>query len=157
VLVTDIQQWRAAHQTPDSDLRPTGAPRHSAAERTAQRHLDHALETSQAGIREWLPKITTAAPACTDDPVLPTLAAHLAALAPRRPHLDQLLITAAGQGPLPVEHTVDALRYRITTLIRKEDDMHRQEALQISRARPPLSPPPTSYGPDHPHHRGISI
>ena len=71
VLVADIQQWRAAHQTPDTDLRPTGPPQHSAAERTAQQRLDHALQTSQTGIREWLPKITTAAPACTGDPPPP--------------------------------------------------------------------------------------
>lgn len=157
VLVADIQQWRAAHQTPDTDLRPTGTPQHSAAERTTQRRLDHALETSQAGICEWQTKITTAAPATAGDPTLPTLAAHLATLARNRPYIDELLTTAAELGPLPVEHTADALRYRITTLIRKEDDMHRQEALQITNTHRHLPPPPTSYGPDRSPHRGISI
>lgn len=83
-LVADIQQWRAAHQTPDTDLRPTGAPQYSGAEHDAQRRLDRALETSQAGIREWLPKITAAAPACAGDPTLPAFAAHLANLARHR-------------------------------------------------------------------------
>ena len=156
-LIADIQQWRAAHQTPDTDLRPTGTPEHSPAERDTQRHLDHALETSQADIRDWVARITTAAPATTGDPTLPTLAAHLARLARTRPDIAEHLAAAAELGPLPVEHTADALRYRITTQIRKEDDMHRQEALHIANTRRHLPPPPTSHGPDHGHHRGISI
>jgi hypothetical protein len=156
-LVADIQQWRAAHQTPDTDLRPTGTPEHSPAERDVQRHLDHALETSQAGIREWQTKLTTAAPATAGDPTLPTLAAHLARLARSRPDIADLLADAADLGPLPTEHAADALRYRITAEIRKEHEMHRQEALQIANTRRPLPPPPTSYGPDHGHRPGIGI
>ena len=157
-LVTDIQLWRAAHQTPDTDLRPTGAPQHSGAEHDAQRRLDHALQTSQAGIREWLPKITTAAPACAGDPTLPTLAAHLAKLAQHRPDLDRQLTQAAALAPLPVEHAADALRYRITNLIKNEDEMARREALSIMRAHQPHpQPPPPIHGPHHGHDRGMSI
>lgn len=154
-LLADIEQWRAAHEIPDTDLRPTGGPQPYATERVTQHRLDHALEASQAGIREWLPRITTAAPACTGDSALPTLAAHLASLAGSRPDIDQLLATAAELGPLPVEHTADALRYRITTLIRKEDEMARHEALAMTRR--PLPPPPTSHRPDPGRSRGISI
>ena len=75
-----------------------------------------------------------------------TLAAHLASLAVNK---------AAELGPLPVEHTADALRYRITTLIRKEDEMARHEALAMTRR--PLPPPPTSHRPDPGRSRGISI
>lgn len=156
-LVADIQQWRAAHQTPDTDLRPTGTPEHSPAERDTQRHLDHALQTSRAGIREWQTRITTAAPATAGDPTLPTLAAHLARLAKTRPDIADLLTEAADLGPLPTEHAADALRYRITAEIRKENEMHRQEALKIANTRRPLSPPPTSYGPDHSHRPSIGI
>ncbi len=156
-LVADIQQWRAAHQTPDTDLRPTGTPEHSPAERDVQRRLDHALETSQAGIREWQTRITTTAPAVAGDPTLPTLAAHLARLARSRPDIADLLTEAAQLGPLPTEHAADALRYRITAEIRKEHEMHRREALQIANTRRPLPPPPTSYGPDHGHRPGIGI
>lgn len=159
-LVTDIQLWRAAHQTPDSDLRPTGAPQYSGAEHDAQRRLDHALQTSQAGIREWLPKVTTAAPACAGDPTLPTLAAHLANLAQHRLDLDRQLTEAAALGPLPVDHAADALRYRITNLIKNEDEMHRREALSITRAHQPHTRPhPPTHGPrhGHGHDRGISI
>ena len=79
----------------------------------------------------------------------------LASLAGSRPDIDQLLATAAELGPLPVEHTADALRYRITTLIRKEDEMARHEALAMTRR--PLPPPPTSHRPDPGRSRGISI
>jgi conjugative relaxase-like TrwC/TraI family protein len=157
-LVADIQQWRAAHQTPDTDLRPTGAPQFSGAEHDAQRRLDRALETSQAGIREWLPKITAAAPACAGDPSLPAFAAHLANLARHRPELEQQLADAAGLGPLPVEHAADALRYRITDLIHQGDEMARREAASIMRAHQPhRQPPPPTHGPRHGHDRGISI
>ncbi len=156
-LVADIQLWRAAHQTPDSDLRPTGAPQPAAAERIAQRRLDQALHTSQAGIREWLPKITAAAPTCVGDATLPTLAAHLADLARRRRHLDRLLTTAADLGPLPVEHAADALHYRITTLIRQQDELASAEALAITRAPRPTPQPVPSHRPDPGHSRGISI
>ena len=157
-LVADIQQWRAAHQTPDTDLRPTGAPQYSGAEHDAQRRLDRALETSQAGIREWLPKITAAAPACAGDPTLPAFAAHLANLARHRPELEQQLAHAAGLGPLPVEHAADALRYRITDLIHQEDEMARREAARIMRAHQPHpQPPPPMHRPRHGHDRGISI
>ena len=108
------------------------------------------------GIRDWQTRITTAAPATAGDPTLPTLAAHLARLAKTRPDIADLLTEAADLGPLPVEHAADALRYRITAEIRKENEMHRQEALQIANTRRPL-PPPTSYGPDHGHRPGIGI
>ena len=156
-LIADIQQWRAAHQTPEADLRPTGAPQPSAAERNTQRRLDHALHTSQAGIREWLPKITTAAPACVGDPGLPALAAHLAHTSQRRPRLDALLTTAAGLGPLPTDHPADALHYRITILIQQQVEMEYHEALTITQAHRPISEPPTTHRPDRDRNRGISI
>ena len=157
-LVADVQLWRAAHQTPDTDLRPTGAPRYSGAEHDAQRRLERALQTSQADMREWVSKITEAAPACASDPTLPAFAAHLARLAQRRPDLDRQLTEAAALGPLPVEHAADALRYRITHLIHQEDEMARREALSIMRAHQPHpQPPPPMHGPHHGHDRGISI
>ena len=157
-LVADIQQWRAAHQIPGTDLRPTGSTRPSAAERHAQRRLDHALEASQAGIREWLPRITTAAPATATDPSLPHLAARLAATARRQPDLDLLLTEAANLGPLPDDHPADALQYRITTLVKQADDMAHREPLSIGRAsRSIRQEHPHMPGPDHGRSRGIGI
>ncbi len=157
-LLADIEQWRAAHQIPATDLRPTGSPRPSAAERATQRRLDHALEASQAGIREWLPRITTVAPTTAADPGLSQLAARLAATARRRPDLAQLLTEATDQGPLPDDHPADALHYRITALVKQGDDMARHEALSIGRAhRPSLQAPPPMHGPNHDRSRGISI
>lgn len=132
---------------PEADLRPTGAPQPSAAERKTQRRLDHALHTSQAGIREWLSKITTAAPACAGDPGLPTLASHLAHTSQRRPRLDALLTIAAGLGPLPIDHPADALHYRVTTLIQQQVEMEYHEALTITQAHRPMSEPPLRTDP----------
>ena len=77
-----VQLWRAAHQTPDTDLRPTGAPR------PAEHHGQRRLEPASSRPREWVSKITEAAPRASD-PTLPAFAAHLARLAQRRPDLDR--------------------------------------------------------------------
>ncbi|MCC6495694.1 MAG: transfer protein Tra, partial [Propionibacteriaceae bacterium] len=156
-LVADIQLWRAANQIPDIDLRPTGPPQPSAAERNAQRRLDHALETSHAGIREWSPRITEAAPAVAGDPRLPILAARLATLNPTRADVPELLATAAEQGHLPDDHPADALSYRITTLIKQQQ---RQTPTWETVTSPDLTrhlhhPPPPSHRPDR--GPGISI
>jgi conjugative relaxase-like TrwC/TraI family protein len=110
----DIRVWRAAHTTPDSDLRPTGPIRWAPAERDAQRHLDHRLETAQQGIREWTPRIVDAVPGLHGDPRLPILAARLATLDQTGYDAALILQTAAQEGPLPDDHPADALSYRIT-------------------------------------------
>jgi len=149
-LVADIQLWRAANQIPDTDLRPTGPPQPSAAERNAQRRLNHALETSQAGTREWAPRITEAAPTVAGDPRLPVLAARLATLNQTRADVPELLATAAAQGHLPDEHPADALHYRITTLLKQQQ---RQTPTWETVTSPDLTrylhhPPPESRRPD---------
>ena len=149
-LVADIQLWRAANQIRDTDLRPTGPPQPSVAERDAQRRLDHALETSQTGIREWSPRITDAAPAVAGDPRLPVLAARLASLSRGRADVPELLAAAARQGHLPDEHPADALSYRITKLIKQQQ---RQTPTWETVTSPELTrhlrhPPPPSRRPD---------
>lgn len=91
------------------------------------------------------------------DPGLPALAAHLAHTSQRRPRLDALVTTAAGLGPLPIDHPADALHYRITTLIRQQVEMEYREALTITQAHRPISEPPTTHRPDRDRNRGISI
>ncbi len=113
-LLDDIRVWRAAHTTPDSDLRPTGPIRWAPAERDAQRHLDHRLETAQQGIREWTPRIVDAVPGLHGDPRLPILAARLATLDQTGYDAALILQTAAQESPLPDDHPADALSYRIT-------------------------------------------
>ena len=114
-LIADIQQWRAAHQVADTDLRPTGPASRAPAEARHQRALDSRLETAQAGIREWTPRILQAAPDLAGDPALPVLAARLAQLDDNA-RAGRLLQIAVHQGPLPDEHPADALNYRIRAL-----------------------------------------
>jgi len=115
-LSDDIRVWRAAHTTPDTDLRPTGPIRWAPAERDTQRHLDHRLETAQQGIREWTPRIVDAVPGLHGDSRLPILAARLATLDQTGYDAGRILQTAAQKGPLPDDHPADALSYRITRL-----------------------------------------
>jgi hypothetical protein len=153
-LVADIHQWRAAHEIPDTDLRPTGPAVQTPAEARHQRKLDHQLEAAQAGIREWAPRIIQAAPAVAGDPALPVLAARLAQLDEKRSDVQHLLEIAVREGSLPDEHPADALGYRITAL-RKQAELryHQWEMAQQPPRREPHHEPPRMSGPS----RGISI
>ncbi len=153
-LVADIQLWRAAHHIPDTDLEPTGPARSTPAETRHQRHLDRQLETAQAGIREWLPKITEAAPEVAGDPRLPVLAARLANLHNKHGDGDTLLYAAVGQGDLPDDHPADALTYRINTLAKRRHEMPSQ--IWETFTSPPLRHRPENHQPPRPSH-GISI
>jgi hypothetical protein len=125
-LVDDIRLWRAAHTIPDTDLRPTGPIRWLPAERTTQHDLDTKLELAQADVREWAPRIITAAPTLAGDPRLPVLAAQLATLEKTGHLAHRILNQAADLGPLPDDHPADALSYRIT-------DIAKQEARELAR------------------------
>jgi len=148
-LVDDIRLWRAAHNTPDSDLRPTGPIRYSPAERDAQRDLDHRLETAQQGIREWTPRIVDALPGLDGDPRLPVLAARLATLDQTGYDALRILHRAAGMGCLTDDHPADALGYRITNLAAREPAPPATwETYKPSkRDRPERLEPPPSLGP----------
>ena len=113
-LVDDIRLWRAAHNTPDTDLRPTGPIRWATPERRAQRHLDHRLELVETSIQEWTPRIMETVPTLAGDPRLPALAAQLANLDHNGHDARRILRTAARGGPLPDDHPAEALSYRIT-------------------------------------------
>ncbi|MGV8909918.1 MAG: MobF family relaxase [Propionicimonas sp.] len=152
-LIADIQQWRAAHQIPDTDLRPTGPSAHTPAEARHQRHLDAQLETTQAGIREWAPRIIRSAPNLAGDPALPVLAARLAHLDTQRGDITHLLEQAVRQGALPDEHPADALGYRITALREQAEHRYHQWETVQSPPRRPHQKPPRMSGPS----RGISI
>ncbi|CAL8977835.1 ATP-dependent RecD-like DNA helicase [Propionicimonas sp. T2.31MG-18] len=156
-LLADIEVWRAANQISDNDLRPTGPPAYAPAEHDTQRHLDHRLETAQAGIREWAPRITTASPEVAGDPRLAILAARLATLSKTRADIPELLTQAAAQGHLPDDHPADALGYRITTLTKKTARAHEPwETItpgDLERRR--HHQPPSMHPPGH--SPGISI
>lgn len=153
-LVADIQLWRAAHHIPDTDLEPTGPGRSTPADARHQRHLDRQLETAQAGIREWAPRIIQAAPAVAGDPRLPVLAAHLANLHNKHGDGDTLLHSAVSQGGLPDDHPADALRYRITALAKRRHEM--PPAIWETVTPPPPRHRPEDHQPPRPSH-GIGI
>ncbi len=154
-LLDDIQLWRAAHNTPDTDLRPTGPTRYSPVERHTQRDLTDRLEAAHAGIREWTPRILEAVPGLAGDPRLPVLAAKLNTLATTGYDALRILHAAAAIDGLPDDHPADALGYRITKLVAREPAPARWETYKPSkRDRPERSEPPPSLG--HPT-RGPSI
>jgi hypothetical protein len=146
-LLENIRLWRAAHNTPDSDLRPTGPTRYASAEREAQRRLDDRLETAQVGIREWTPRILDAVPALAGDPRLPVLAANLAALAKIGYDAVRILHGAARMRGLPDDHPADALGYRITKLITREAPRTSTWETYIPSDLAPHPEPPPSLGP----------
>jgi hypothetical protein len=141
--------WRAAHNTPDGDLRPTGPTRYSPAERDAQRDLDDRLEAALAGIREWTPQIVEAVPGLAGDPRLPVVAAKMNNLATTGYDALRILHAAAGMGGLPDDHPADALGYRITRLVAREPapPVTWETYKSSKRDRPERFEPPPSLGP----------
>lgn len=113
--LADISVWRAAQQTPATDLRPTGEPRHSVAEARWQHQLDqritHLLGSAAA---EWAPLLHDLAPATDTDPYRVTLAHRLAQIHAVGLDARHLLHTSLTEGPLPDDHAAAALWWRLT-------------------------------------------
>jgi hypothetical protein len=131
--------WRGAHSIPDTDLRPTGPPRYTPAEREEQSSLDSYLESRRDRLQDWISRIVDAVPGLAGDPRLVAVAAQLDALA-RRWDAEAVLHRVAGSGPLPDDHPADALIYRITHLIKVADA---QENERKKERRPdPYAPQP---------------
>jgi conjugative relaxase-like TrwC/TraI family protein len=146
-LIQDVQLWRAAHNTADTDLRPTGPFSWAAAERQTQRQLDDELEIAEASIKDWVPRIIDAVPALAGDPRLPVLAAKLATLDHTGYDAAQILHAATRKGPLPDDHPADALGYRISSLAeRMAPQSSSWETIEPSHRAPHPKPPP-SLGP----------
>ena len=145
--VHQFRVWRGAHSIPDTDLRPTGAPRYSPAERDAQASLDSYLESRRHRLQDWIPRIVDAVPGLAGDPRLVAVAAQLDAMASRR-DADAVLRRVTGSGPLPDDHPADALVYRITHLIKVEDA--RESEPKKARRPDPHAPKP----PEHSRHIG---
>jgi hypothetical protein len=132
--------WRGAHSIPDTDLRPTGPPRYSPAERDAQASLDSHLESRRDRLQDWIPRIVDAVPGLAGDPRLVAVAAQLDAMASRR-DADAVLRRVTGSGRLPDDHPADALIYRITHLI-KVADAQESERKKEHRPNPYAQKPP---------------
>jgi conjugative relaxase-like TrwC/TraI family protein len=135
--------WRGAHSIPDTDLRPTGPPRYTPAEREEQVFLESCLESRQDRLQEWIPRIIDAVPRLAGDPRLPAVAAQLDALSSSG-DAGAVLRNVTRSGPLPDDHPADALIYRITHLIKVAAA---QDSERKKQRRPdPYRPQPPEYG-----------
>ncbi|HEY3408918.1 MAG TPA: MobF family relaxase [Propionicimonas sp.] len=156
-LVEEIRAWRAAASVPDHDLRPTGPPAHTTAGLRWQHRLDAALaDTGLPDLTEWWDQLAPLAPHIASDPQIRALGSHLNQMAIDGIDVRATLADAINDGPLPVEHTLGALAYRL--------ERHRTKHTRIPRGWPPIVESRTvrrrpEDEPSH-HHgrdRGISI
>jgi DNA primase catalytic core len=117
-LLADLAVWRAAHDVPDSDRRPTGPPQHYTANVRAQRALNQAITTSQgdprAAAKKWAPLVRELEPRLLTDPYWPQLAERLAAADRAGITITALTQQTMSGGPLPDEHPAAALWWRLS-------------------------------------------
>ena len=116
-LVGDLAAWRAAHDIPDSDPRPTGPPRMGAAEQRHQRALtrrvQNVLGNPASATTRWRPLVEHLEPRVLTDPYWPTLAENLTAAERAGINIAALAHTAAATRPLPDEMPATALWWRL--------------------------------------------
>jgi len=116
-LIAQLAIWRAAHEVPDNDRRPTGPPQRYSADVRAQRALNRAVTASlgdpKAAANQWAPLANELEPRLLTDPYWPQLAERLAA-ADRAGINIAGLTRAAVAGPLPDEHPAAALWWRLS-------------------------------------------
>ena len=115
-VIAEIEVWRAAHHVPESDLRPTGPARHHLTEAREQHRLNALLAGESSSVLAWIDRIQQAAPDTIGDPSLVRAARECAATDPDGSWLAERLRDETRK-PLPDEHKVDALRYRLDAWI----------------------------------------
>ena len=101
--LAQIEVWRAAHQIPDTDLRPTGPAQHHLVEARSQHRLDSLISGESEAVLAWLNRIHQAAPGTIEDPATIRLARECAAVDPKSRGLPKHLAAAARE-PLPDDH-----------------------------------------------------
>ena len=141
-MLHQFRLWRGANSIPDTDLRPTGPPRYTPAEREEQARLESWEDNRGDRLQEWIPRIIEAVPPLAGDPRLPIIAVQLDALATCW-DAESVLRSAARSGPLPDDYAADALIFRITHLIKVAAA---QESERKKQRRPdPYAPQPPEY------------
>ncbi|MBU4188881.1 MAG: relaxase domain-containing protein [Actinobacteria bacterium] len=114
-LVADIEIWRAANQTPETDRRPTGEPQTSASAARWQHRLNTRLTSlGNPALDEWGQHLRALDTLIGGDPYLPTLATRVAQVSSDGINVRALLEHAIDAGPLPDEHAAAALWWRIS-------------------------------------------
>jgi hypothetical protein len=111
-VIAQIELWRAAHQIPDTDLRPTGPVQHHIVEARAQHRLDALIAGESEAVLNWLGLIHQAVPATVEDPATIRVARECAEADPDGSWLPKHVQHEARR-PLPDDHKADALRYRL--------------------------------------------
>lgn len=136
-VITQIELWRAAHQIPDTDLRPTGPVQHRIVEAREQHRLDALVAGESEAVVTWLGLIHQAVPATVEDPATIRVARESAEADPDGSWLPEHVLHEARRA-LPDDHKADALRYRLEMWLRPVS-----EAVTTMQGR--------AHEPRHPH------
>ena len=114
-LTAEIELWRIATRTPDTDHRPTGPRELLGAAARHQSRLEARLAALDTpALDEWLPLLTRLAPTIHTDPYVLDLTERLAATSRAGLNTTALLDTAMSEhGPLPDDHAAGALWWRL--------------------------------------------
>ncbi|MEU5763953.1 MobF family relaxase [Nocardia sp. NPDC047648] len=116
-LVAELAVWRAAHDVPDTDRRPTGPARYPVAERREQARLDAAVADRIGDLdihtRRWNRFALMLDQRLPTDPYWPTLAAELSRAYATGVDVYTHARAAHAHRPLPAEQPAAALRWRI--------------------------------------------
>lgn len=127
-LAAEIAVFRAAHNVTAEDSRLLGAPLFAARPRAIQHLLlDAAIDTigtHRPATSRFAELIDGINPAIRTDSYWPTLADHLATIAPVRPDLGALVREAATERPLPDELPAAALWWRLAGRLHHTTTLH---------------------------------
>jgi hypothetical protein len=117
-LLAQLAVWRAAHDVPDNDRRPTGPPCLPAAEQRQQRTLTQAVAAAlgDPGVAaaRWAPLAASIEPRLTADPFWPQLADRLTAADRAGIDITSLTQAVGAEAPLPDEWPAAALWWRLS-------------------------------------------
>lgn len=125
-LVAELAVWRAVHEVPDTDRRPTGPARYPVAERREQQRLDAAVADRIGDLdihtRRWNRFALMLDERLPTDPYWPTLAAELSRAYATGVDVYTHARTAHAHRPLPAEQPAAALRWRMAQHLDRDRD-----------------------------------
>lgn len=125
-LVAELAVWRAAHDVPDTDRRPTGPARYPVAERREQQRLDAAVADRIGDLdihtRRWNRLANSLDDRLPTDPYWPALAAELSRAYAAGVDVHTHARTAHAHRPLPAEQPAAALRWRMAEHLDRDRD-----------------------------------
>ncbi|MGY2089177.1 MobF family relaxase [Nocardia gipuzkoensis] len=134
-LTAALAIWRAAHEIPDHDRRPTGPVQYPIDERHAQLQLDAAVRSCLGDLdtstRRWAAFAQDIDERITTDPYWPQLAEELSHAAATGLDIPTAVHAAAAQRPLPDEQPAAALRWRLVATL---EEAQRRHTDQLTRA-----------------------